>query len=368
MDKKTRFAKRLSAIRQLLERERIGMLRLTLQKNISWLIGGRTHVNTASEPACCQVLISQDACILISNNIESRRLLEEEIGFAAEDGGITGVEQWNWFDPAGLQGIIERHTSGKGKTVTDGELEGALLGLRSRFDEDEFETVRALGRLTAEAIEQAAFDVERGDTEYKIAGRLAYRCWERGLEPIVNLIAADERIYARRHPLPTDKSVDRYAMLVVCARKNGVIFSATRLVHFGPLSNSLRRLHQAVEIDARVIDATRPGVTLADLYEKLRQFYRDAGYEAEYQHHHQGGLTGYNTRERLALPTESLAVQAGQLYAWNPSLTGVKSEDTLLVRADDNELVTGSAEFPRVQVKVGERVWERPDILVRQLI
>ena len=368
MDKKARFRKRLNGLRELLKAQNADAVRLTLQKNISWLIGGRTHVNIAAEPACCQFFVSQDECVLIANNIETRRLLEEEIGFA-EEGGITRVEQWNWFDPTGLNAIINGLVSGKRRVVTDAELDGALVALRTKFDRDDLEQLREYGRLTADAVNKAAFDVERGDTEYKIAGKIAFHCLERGLDPIVNLVAADERIYSRKHPLPTGKSVDRYAMLVVCARKNGVVFSATRLVHFGPLSDSLRRLHRAVaEIDARVIDATRPGVTLAELYEKLKQFYCDAGYEQAYREHHQGGLTGYNSRERLALPTESLTVEAGQMYAWNPSLPGVKSEDTLLVGADHNEIITGYADFPQVRVKVGEREWERPDILIRQLI
>lgn len=370
MDKKAGFEKRLNKLRELIQAEGADAARLTLQKNISWLIGGRTHVNTASEPACCQVFVTRDECVLIANNIECRRLLEEEIGFAEGEGGLTRAEQWNWFEqPAALNAIVQRLSSGKAKVVTDAELEGALLKLRATFEPVELDRLREFGRLTADAIDQAAMAVERGDTEFKIAAKLAYHCLERGLEPIVNLIAADERILSRKHPLPTDKSVDRCAMLVVCARKEGVIFSATRMVHFGRPSDSLSRLQRAVaEIDARIIDATRPGVTLAELYEKLRMFYRDAGYEQAYRDHHQGGLTGFATRERLALPAETLAVEAGQMYAWNPSLPGVKSEDTIWIGEEMGEILTASAEFPRIAVRVGEHVWERPDILIRQLI
>lgn len=365
MNKKIRFVKRLREIRNMIQSRQVDAVRLTLQKNISWLIGGRTHVNSASEPACCQFLISRDECVFISNNIENRRLLEEEIGFA-DGGSITSVETWNWFDPAELGAIVERHVSGKEQVRTDVELESAMFGLRTKVDGEDLEQLREIGRLTADAINQAAFDVERGDTEFKIAGKLAYRCLERGLEPVVNLIAADERVYARRHPLPTDKIVDRYAMLAVCTRKNGLVLSASRLVHFGRASDDLKKRHRAVaEIDARLIDATRPGEKLANLFDKMKLFYKDAGFPVEYQYHHQGGLAGYNSRERIMTRADSSAVEAGQIYAWNPSVAGAKSEDTLYVHEDRNELLTQSGNFPLIPMKVGDRVWERPDILIR---
>ncbi|MFC4597567.1 M24 family metallopeptidase [Cohnella hongkongensis] len=364
MDKQRRFDKRLGEIRSALQSMKVEALRLTLQKNVSWLIGGRSHVNSASEPACCQFLITSDKCVLISNNIENRRLIEEEIGFA--QGGITDNEMWSWFDPSELGAIVARHAPAGGRLLLDSEAEGDLLGLRTKLDGEDSQEARAIGRLTAEAISQAAFDVARGDSEFKIAGKLAYRCLERGLEPIVNLVAVDERIYERRHPLPTDKCVGEYAMLIVCTRKNGIVLSATRLVRFGPAPDELKRRHRAVaEIDARLIDATRPGVKLADLFRQMQAFYREAGFPEEYRHHHQGGLVGYNSREKIMTKAESLVVEAGQMYAWNPSVAGAKSEDTIFVEQAGNELLTSSGDFPSISVKAGGRVWERPDILIR---
>lgn len=365
MDGKGGMKPRLDRIRNMLAERQLDAVRLTLQKNISWLTGGRSHVNPLQEAACCQIVVSRDKCVLISNNIESRRLLEEEIG-EANRRWFDAVEQWPWHEPGRLHTILARYLEGAA-VRTDAELEAELFSLRTSFGAAEAETLRELGRLTAEAVEQAARDVMPGDTEFKMAGRLALRCYERELEPVVHLIAADERIWERRHPLPTGKPVSRYAMLVVCARKNGLIASATRLVHFGPVPADLRARHRAVtEIDARIIAATRPGESLSGLYGKLRDFYREAGYPDEIEHHHQGGLTGYATRERLATPDASLTVETGQMYAWNPSIAGAKSEDTILVLEEGNEILTHTGAWPMVEVEAGGRVWRRPDILVRQ--
>ena len=57
--------------------------------------------------------------------------------------------------------------------------------------------------------------------------------------------------------------MERYAMLVLCGRKWGLVCSITRLVHFGALSDEVRRKMQATaQVDATFIAATRPGQTL----------------------------------------------------------------------------------------------------------
>ena len=47
--------------------------------------------------------------------------------------------------------------------------------------------------------------------------------------------------------------------------------------------------------------------------------------------YHQGGATGYETRDYIATPNSSLIVQPNQAFAWNPYIKGAKSEDTILV-------------------------------------
>lgn len=360
-------SRRLELIRRLSAAEGAPLV-VTQQKNISWLLGGRSHVNIASEPGCCMVVVAGGRCTLVANNIESARLQEEEIEPDALD-GLESACVWNWFEPADKERIVRELTAGLGPPKTDVELEARFQELRSAADEERWDDWRQLGLLTSEAIEQAALELARGDSETKIAGRLAYQCYERGLEPIVNLVAVDERASARRHPLPTGKTLDTYAMLVVCARSGGKIASATRLVHFGAVPEPLARKFRAViEIDARLNDATTEAKPLGKLFDELTGFYRDAGFPDEYKRHHQGGLTGYATREKLAAPGEAATVKPGQLYAWNPSIEGVKSEDTMMVRAEGNTFVTPIVRFPSVDIRVGDKTYARTGILQRSFL
>ncbi|MFU8772374.1 MAG: aminopeptidase P family protein, partial [Anaerolineales bacterium] len=84
----------------------------------------------------------------------------------------------------------------------------------------------------------------------------------------------------------------------------------------------------------------------------------------EWMHHHQGGPAGYEPREGLVTPGSKQQVFSGQAYAWNPTISGVKSEDTILVGEDRNQVLTAIPDWPAIRVTVGGIEIERPDILV----
>jgi Xaa-Pro aminopeptidase len=206
--------------------------------------------------------------------------------------------------------------------------------------------------------------VRPGLTEMEIAGLLAAATYAQGALPIVNLIATDERIFRFRHPLPTGKKLERYAMLVLCGRRQGLVASITRLVHFGPLPEELQRKQEAcARVDATFIARTRPGARLGDVFAAAQAAYAEAGFPDEWQLHHQGGPAAYEPREFVATPGSGHVVQEGEVYAWNPSITGIKSEDTIVAGRERNEVLTTISGWPMLQVEVDGVSWERPAIL-----
>ena len=78
---------------------------------------------------------------------------------------------------------------------------------------------------------------------------------------------------------------------------------------------------------------------------------------------HQGGLTGYAGRENKATPGMGVRVMENQAYAWNPSITGTKSEDTVLVLPDRTEIISATGQWPTKPYTAGGRTWLRNDIL-----
>ena len=153
-------------------------------------------------------------------------------------------------------------------------------------------------------------------------------------------------------------------MLILGGRQQGLICSITRLIHFGRLSDELRQKQQATAtVDATLIAHTRPGATLGEIFAHGQAAYAATGFGDEWQLHHQGGAAGYDGREYLGLPGAPEVVQAGQVFSWNPSITGTKSEDTVLVGDQGNEVLTAIAGWPTLPITVGNQVIERPAIL-----
>jgi hypothetical protein len=79
--------------------------------------------------------------------------------------------------------------------------------------------------------------------------------------------------------------------------------------------------------------------------------------------HHQGGIAGYEPREEVTTPRSTTAVAPGHAYAWNPSITGLKSEDTILVGKHTNEILTAIPNWETVTVNVEGQAIARPKIL-----
>ena len=119
-------------------------------------------------------------------------------------------------------------------------------------------------------------------------------------------------------------------------------------------------------MDVTVNLSTKPGKTLGEMFKVIEKAYADNGFPGEQALHHQGGSTGYAGREAFADPDSQVRVLDNQAFAWNPSITGVKSEDTILCRGGGVELLTTvSADWPKIRGKFADQSLDRPDILVR---
>ena len=71
---------RISQLRALYHRRGNSAIVLTQPMNLSWLLGGRMQIGIAGSGAVCTAVINDAEVVLITNNIEARRLQEEEVG------------------------------------------------------------------------------------------------------------------------------------------------------------------------------------------------------------------------------------------------------------------------------------------------
>ena len=138
-------------------------------------------------------------------------------------------------------------------------------------------------------------------------------------------------------------------MIAACIQRDGLTTAISRIVSAGePAADLTRRTEATAQVFGRLLDGSVAGAEGRAMYAIARQGYADAGFVSEELRHHQGGAIGYRSREWIAHPSSEERIQPRQALAWNPTITGTKVEDTLLLTEDGAELITASPQWPRL--------------------
>jgi antitoxin VapB len=340
------------------------------QHNFAWITGGGTNRIDGSRDAGAGALLlgRGGRRYVLANVIEMPRLVAEEVAGQ----GYEPVEfPWE-AERASASFLVDtaRRILGAADPIAAdlplpgaAPAEGHLIRARARLTAAEVSRMRALGRDAGDAVGEVCRGLEPGLTEREIARRSAERLGARGARAVVNLVAADERIGRYRHPAPTDRRWEGTAMVVACAERQGLIVSLTRIVCAGGVPEDLRsRTRATAGVMGRLLQATRPGATGAQIYDEAARAYADAGFPGEHRLHHQGGPCGYRTREWVAHPASTDVVESPQAFAWNPSITGTKVEETVLLGAKGAEVLTSTPGWPAIRVDVAGTPVALPDV------
>ena len=350
---------------EMMKSKRLDAVYLCRLSNFAWYTGGLEPViMLSSEQAEGALLITSEKSYVICNTIEYPRLRDEDK--LSDKGFEFYVTPWYQGTPD-LAKLVKGMRWASDWHLGNGELEIArdIARLRFQLVPEEVDRYRWLGLHAAKALEKAARSVSPGMTEMEISGIISAEARKYGITPVLILVGVDERIFHFRHPIPTLKSLEKYAMLVICAKRWGLIASATRFTHFGPLSPDLKRKETACAyVDAIYNSSTTVGARVSGIFNRAAQSYAEMGFPGEWQKHNQGGSAGYESRDYEGNPTCSEIVLSEQAFAWNPSITGIKSEDTMIVHKDGCEFLTVTDNWPTVRVEVDGMVWNRPMILV----
>lgn len=357
---KEEFKSKLIRVRELMNKEDIDVLVLNDAENFLWLTGGRPYVNITAPKACADLVVTVNKVYLLTNNIEEKRLAHEEIlGLPME------IIAYNWWEETAYEDKLFDISREK-KVFTDSELGVKFARLRWELTPQEMDCYRETGVLASKILEKIAYELKPGDTELEVAQRIKQVSCKYDFNTWVVLVGADERAYKYRHPLPTKNTIENYVLLAISGHKYGLMTSVTRLVHFGEVPKELSKRHQAVlKVDVAFIGATKPGVKVKDVFEEGKRAYTDVGYSDEWRYHHQGGMAGYNSREFRATSHCEEVVRVNQAYAWNPTIAGAKSEDTILITEKGHEIITKAIDYPTVEIEYKGVVIPRAEILVR---
>ena len=352
-------------VRRFLQHHGFRAVLLKGQANFSWMTcGGVNAIGLATELGGTSLLITENAKYVLSNNIEAPRMIHEE---GLEKLGFI-VKTHSWYE--NLEATIMRTLIGKGLVACDVFLPDTRLmpeeiaRLRYSLTPPELDRYRWLGHRTSRALEKIVMEARRGEKESEVVGRLCRELWRDRIDPVGLMVAADDRIRRFRHPIPTEREIDRFLMVSVNARKGGLIVCLTRFVHFGKLPVTLQKQYEAnVFVDCTFMAHTRPGIAAREVLQRGLDAYREQGFPDEWKLHHQGGAIGYQPREYRVHPGTPDVIQEHQAFTWNPSITGTKSEDTIVATASGPELITRPIVFPTMSMEVAGVRFTRPAIL-----
>ena len=358
-------ASKLADLRALMDRRGLDLLRLDTVPTLAWITAGaRTFIDESTETPAFTIAVTRDRVYALTDGIEAPRLRGEEhldaLGFEIV------AEPW-YRRGAFATDLASGKTAGQDGLGAGADVSRDVQILRMRLRAGEIGRMREVCGLAGEAMAAATRSLRSGMTEWEAAALLAAEGRARGGEPIVVLVGSDVRIFQYRHPTPTAKPIERYAMLVLCLRRAGLVAALTRCVYFGQLPDELRAKALATaRVDADLMRGSKPGATLGEMFALARASYAAVGHPDAIGEHHQGGTIGYRSREIIATPDDTTALAEGMACAWNPSIQGAKSEDTILLTPDGPQVLTTMPGWPMWTVSGDGWAMERPAIWERR--
>ena len=347
---------KLARVVRLAQAAEVEGVLLAAHHNIAWLTSGRhNRVDNSREAGTARLLVTTDGRrFVLANAIEMPRMIDEVV--AGLD--YTPIE-YPWVDdqdPAhavrAARGVLKHGAAlaADWPLPDTSSIEPRLMRARARLTDGEVARFRRLGRDMGLALGHVCQALTPGDMEIEIARSVIDAAADARARAIVTLVGSDERLRRYRHPVPTAAAWKQVVMIALCAERDGLVVSLSRIVAAGAPADLDGRTRATASVFGRVLASTRPGATGAQLYDTLVSAYAAAGHAGEELKHHQGGAIGYRSREWVAHPRSQEVVEERQAFAWNPTVAGTKVEDTALVMGDRVEIVTSTPDWPAIDI------------------
>lgn len=366
MDRRTEFATKHERLRALMRSHGLSGLVLRSRSNVAWLgsgpaddaplaavQGSRSEVWHQAEGGVAWFLVTPETATLVTENIELPRLARDE--FAGLPIDIL-AQPWHESDPA--RAVAELVSGPVGSDSPEPALDwrsgaprlmtGDIAACRAELTGRERVRYRWLGEVATGVLSDVCRTIRPGMPEAEVVAMAHGRLKRLGIAQEVDIVCSDDRLGEDRHALYSDRTIERLAMVSFCAHKWGLVANVTRMVAVAPLPEETRRKHEAIStMDHAIMLATVPGVPLRDVFrDAIVGGYAALGEPDAWHDHHQGGSTGYTGRDtRVTLASDGV-VHMHQAFAWNPSLVGVKSEDTFITGPDGPEIITVDPAWP----------------------
>jgi Xaa-Pro dipeptidase len=333
--------------------------------NIAWLTGtSLTHgiPDPADWPA---LYLNAAQRWLIAGSLDTQRIFDQHLdglGFQLKEW------PWNWGRDRLLSDLRQNRRVACDRVLPESvPLGPSLRRIRCTLTAAEQARFRALGAAVGHALEATGRALEAGQTEQEVAGQLAHRLVNRGIQPVALTAAADGR--ANRHPRPgvTDAVVRTSCLIGVTASRAGLHVMAARTVCLGPPSDEFRgQLDAACRIAAALAAAGMPGTAAAAVLQAADRVAQLGGNADAWRAGSPGHVIGWLPVERPLPPATPLVLEEGWAVTWRAGIGPAVVADTFLVAAPPESVTPVEAGlWPFKRVMVAGQTLDVPDVLVR---
>ncbi|HCZ05730.1 MAG: hypothetical protein PWP37_1649 [Thermotogota bacterium] len=358
------FEVKVERLRKLMKKRELKGVLLSRVENFAWITcGGRSWVVTSNPVGVASVLVTENAVYMISNNIEMERLLKEE----TPSGSLFTPLEYRWYESEEkvLSTFDLSNTGSDTGAYGTLDVSGDIKKLRVKLTPWEIERYRKFGEELQMVFEEAVDTFHPDMTEFEASGILQNAMFAHGFEAPVLLVFGDESRKLYRHNIPRDVKLGNTFFASTCAGKGGLILALTRMVSFVNDAHLEDQYLKNAMIDAEEFLESLEGRRLNEMFNIIKGLYEKQGVAEQFELHHQGGTIAYLPREEISTPSSETILESNMAVAWNPTITGTKLEDTILITEAGNEYVTFTekSKWPVLELNVNGTTVKRPGIL-----
>jgi hypothetical protein len=337
---------------------------LLVPAHVAWFTGGINVRGLIAETERPGVYTNGKQRWLICSNVDTQRLFDEEL-----DGLGFQLKEWQW--PTGRAVLLGELAAGK-PTAADRPFPNMpLINDRLRtelrplapFDRERY---LDLGRWVTHAVEATARTLMPGDPETEVAGQVAHRLHRHGADAAGVSVTADARGRKFRRAGFTTTPVAGGCVLQATGTRDGLYVTVSRTVWFGQPDEEFKKEHDAAcRLSVAYRSRSVPDHSIATAAEAGRQLLADGPFEYEWRQSQPGYGAGWYPAEELRRMGQDERFVADQALVWQARVGAAAVVDTVLVSADGPVPVTPPDGWPFKRIKVKDRPFDVPDVLVR---
>lgn len=228
-------------------------------------------------------------------------------------------------------------------------LDDQLNSMRVIKDERELDILRKAAEFADYAIEVGVSEIAEGKTELEILTAIELALKKKGIAHMsFDTMVLSGPKTASPHGKPGDRKIQKgdFILFDLGVIYKGYCSDITRTVSFGEPSDAQKDVYETVrKAEQAAVDAVKPGVRAMDLDKIARDVITQAGY-GEFFTHRLGHGLGISVHEFPSVTgNNEMALIEGMVFTiepgiYDPSITGVRIEDDVVVTKDGVEVLT----------------------------